>query len=140
MLLIIESSIIHKFFAVLHFQKRYFFITALLLVVEVLIAMYMHDRFIRPYFGDVLIVILMYAFIKSFFKLPVLPTAIGVLLLAYIIEWLQYLNLIKFLGLQHSTLAPYILGSSFEWTDMLAYTAGIVMVICFENFGRLQTH
>ena len=35
---------------------RYFVIFLLLLIIEVLIALYVHDDFIRPYIGDVLVI------------------------------------------------------------------------------------
>ncbi len=50
----------------LTFRPVYFTLTVILLVVEILIAVYVHDRFIRPYFGDVLVVILVYCFLKTF--------------------------------------------------------------------------
>ena len=127
------------------FQKQYFILALFLFIIEVLIAAFLHDRFVRPYVGDFLVVILIYCFIKSFFKVPVFRTATGVLLFAYFVEFLQYLELIKILGLEGSGLANIILGNSFEWIDMLVYTLGIFTIICFEkirpsqNIKRLHT-
>jgi hypothetical protein len=117
------------------FNKTYFFLFLLLLVIEILIALFVHDSFIRPYIGDVLVVILLYCFIKSFFTSPVMKTAIAVLLFACIIETLQYFNLVQKLGLQHSKAARIIIGSAFEWKDMLAYVAGIGLVLLI---GRMK--
>ena len=75
---------------IVKFNPRYFLFTLILFVVEVLIAIYAHDPIIRPYVGDVLVVMLIYCFIKSFFKTPVVSTAIGVLIFSYVIEVLQY--------------------------------------------------
>ena len=33
-------------------------------IIEAIIAVFIHDNFIRPYFGDVLVVVLIYCFIK----------------------------------------------------------------------------
>ena len=41
----------------LRFNKTYFLLTILLFCTEVIIALFVHDNFIRPYFGDVLVVI-----------------------------------------------------------------------------------
>lgn len=51
-------------------KKRLFYlITALLLLMtEVLIALFVHDRFIRPYAGDILVVLLIYALVRIFFR------------------------------------------------------------------------
>ena len=48
------------------FNKTYFLLALLLLLAEVLIALYLHDALIRPYGGDFLVVILLYCFVKSF--------------------------------------------------------------------------
>src|SRR3954466_9212318 len=97
----------------LRFHRRYFISALFLFIVEVMIALYLHDAIIRPYVGDLLVVILIYCFIKAFFDLPVLPLALYVLLFAYAIEFLQWLQLIKLLGMQHSKLANIILGNLF---------------------------
>ena len=77
----------------LTFKKNYFTAAILLFVVEILIAVFVHDNFVRPYFGDVLVVILIYCFIKSFLKLLVLPAVLLVLIFSFSIEFLQYLNI-----------------------------------------------
>src|SRR6478609_5843066 len=107
------------------FRWRYFIIAIVLFVVEVLIASYLHDPIIRPYIGDLLVVILLYCLLKSFVNISVYKAAIFVLLFAYVVEFLQYVNLIKYLGLQKSRLANIVLGNYFEWIDLLAYTIGI---------------
>jgi len=120
----------------LTFKPAYFIIAVIIFAVEVLIALYLQDPIIRPYVGDLLVVILIYCFIKSFFSFPVATTAAFVLLFAYFIEWLQYMNLVKVLSLENSKLANVILGNRFEWIDMLAYTLGIGIVLIFEKAVR----
>lgn len=117
-------------------NKNYAFLTAALFITEACIALFIKDKFIRPYFGDFLVVILIYCFVKTFFNAPVFKTAIAVLLFAYFIELLQYLQLIEILGLQHSKLAKIIMGSAFKWLDMLMYTLGIGIVLIVEFFFR----
>ena len=116
----------------LKFNKNYFLFFLLLLGIEILIALFIHDSFIRPYVGDLLVVVLIYCFIKSFISTPVIKTAIAVLLFACIIEALQYFNIVQKLGLQDSNAARIIIGSSFEWKDMLAYTGGFLLVLVAE--------
>ncbi len=114
------------------FQKSYFIIAVSLFVTEVLIALYLHDEIIRPYFGDVLVVILLYCFVKSFLNIPVAIAAFSVLLFSYLIETLQYFHIIHYLGLDRSALASTIMGNYFTWVDILAYTLGISIVLCIE--------
>jgi hypothetical protein len=115
------------------FNKKYFGLTILIFVIEVLIALYLHDKIIRPYIGDVLVVILIYCFIKSFFKFPVLPVAIFVLLFSFTIEFLQYFNIVEKLGLQNSKIARTVIGTSFAWIDLVCYSAGIIIVLIAEK-------
>jgi hypothetical protein len=119
-----------------NFKKPYFILTVILFAIEALIAAYMHDRFIRPWFGDYLVVMLIYCFIRSFIAAHVKPVALFVLLIAYGIEIAQYYNLLSFLGLQHSTIANLILGNLFSWTDMLAYSLGVITIILVEKYRR----
>ena len=46
-------------------KKRFFYIISFLLIfcIEVLIALYVRDNFIRPYVGDMLVVVLVYSFV-----------------------------------------------------------------------------
>ncbi len=118
---------------ILKFNLNYFLLAIILFIIEVLIALYVHDAVIRPYIGDLLVVILIYCFVKAFLNTPVISTAIAVLLFAFVIETAQYFNMVNVLGLQHNRIARVVLGTSFEWTDLLAYTAGIALVIITEK-------
>jgi hypothetical protein len=121
------------------FHLVYFILAVVLFITEVLIGAYMKDAIIRPYGGDFLVVILIYCFVKSFFNWPVLPAAIGTLLFSYLIELTQYYHLIARLGLANSNSAKLIMGYSFEWGDMLAYTLGIIVVVIIEAMaGNLK--
>lgn len=120
----------------LKFNIKYFALTVLLFATEVLIALYMHDAFIRPYGGDVLVGILIYCFVKSFLNTPITSTALTVLVFCYIVEILQYFHYVDLLGLQHSKLARIVMGTGFSWIDMLCYTAGMFIVLLLERLTR----
>ncbi len=115
------------------FNLKYFLLALLLFVTEVLIALYVHDQIIRPYIGDVLVVILMYYSIKAILNFPVKKTAIAVLIISFIIEGLQYLNIVEQLGLQDNKLAATVIGTSFSWVDIFAYILGFILVLIFER-------
>ena len=120
------------------FNKYYFITACVLFFAEIIIAVYAHDQFIRPYFGDFLIVILLYTSIKSVLQSDYLKTATYVLIFSYIIEISQYFELYKFLNLQNSKLSCTVLGTYFSWTDILAYTLGVLAIIFVEN--RISQH
>lgn len=115
------------------FNRNYFILTILLFLVETAIALYLHDNFIRPYFGDFLVVMLLYCFLKSFINLSVWVAAGLVLLFSFTIEIAQYFNMVEKLGLQHYKIAKVVLGNSFAWMDLLAYVLGILAVISIEK-------
>jgi Protein of unknown function (DUF2809) len=119
------------------FNKNYFGLAILIFIIEVLIALFVHDRFIRPYLGDVLVVILLYCFLKSFLKLSVLTAALGVLIFSFMIEFLQFLHIVEKLHLEESKIARTVIGTSFSWIDLLTYVVGISIVIIIEKYWKL---
>lgn len=117
------------------FYPRYFVAALLLLAIEIIIGLFVHDAVVRPWGGDFLVVILIYCGVKSFIDSPVRTTALAVLLFAYVVETLQYFHIARVLGVERYALARIIIGTSFSWTDMLAYTLGIGLVLVVER-GR----
>lgn len=107
-----------------------------LFIIEVLIALFITDNFIRPYVGDVLVVILIYYFVKAFVHIGVWPLAIATLLFSYLIETLQYFQFVKLIGLGDNKLANIVIGNSFAWEDIMAYTIGIIIVVLVETYSR----
>ncbi len=117
----------------LKFNKYYFLCFVSLFLTEIFIAVYIHDDFIRPYVGDFLVVILLYTFIKSFLNFPVKNLAVAVLLFAYLVETLQYFNVVTLIGLKNSKLANLIIGNYFAWADLVAYTLGFILILILES-------
>ncbi|AMR26219.1 hypothetical protein A0257_03335 [Hymenobacter psoromatis] len=123
-----------------HFHSRYFLLAAGLLAVEIGIASFAHDRFVRPYGGDFLATILLYCLLKSGWSAPAGRVAAVALLVSYAIEVAQLAHLLRWLGWQHSPVARLVLGSQFEWGDLLAYTLGAAVVLGLEYArGRSMT-
>lgn len=114
------------------FNLAHLIVAVLLFLVEVVIAVYVHDEFIRPYIGDVLVVILLYYLLTSFIQAPVFEMTVAVLLFSYLVETLQYFNFVGLIGLSDSRLANIVIGNSFAWGDILAYTVGIIIVLVVE--------
>lgn len=110
------------------FNQTYFFIFLLLLATEVLIAVYLKSGFIRHTFGDFLVVILMYCFVKTFIQIKTIYLAVGVLAFSFFVEFLQLFNFLSVLGLEQNSLAKLILGSTFHLSDLFAYTLGILTI------------
>jgi uncharacterized membrane protein len=117
----------------LQFRKGYLISAILLLIIEICIALFLKDKFVRPYVGDFLVVILMYCVVKAFLNISVARACIAVLAFACFIECLQYANVLKLAGLEHVKLLNIVLGHSFDWADLVAYTAGIVVTYIVEK-------
>ena len=117
----------------LTFNKKFFILAIFLFVIEVLIALYVRDNFVRPYLGDYLVVMLIYCTVRSFINAPVINIAIGVLLFSYLVELLQYFRLVDRLGLEDNIVAKTVIGYGFEWKDILAYTLGILTILFLER-------
>ncbi|MBH8569273.1 DUF2809 domain-containing protein [Microvirga sp. STS02] len=95
-------------------RKRYLLAASLLFLLEVFIALFVHDKIIRPYAGDFLATIFLYCLALGLLKAAPVKVALGVLLTAYLIEALQYVHLLSWMGWQHSRVARIVLGSRFE--------------------------
>ncbi|MEE3719565.1 DUF2809 domain-containing protein [Tumidithrix elongata RA019] len=72
--------------------------------------------------------------IRSFWKIPTTVAALSVFGFACTIEGLQYLNLVDRLGLRQYKLLAIVIGTTFDWMDILAYAIGTAIVLMCELF------
>jgi hypothetical protein len=114
------------------FNLKFSLLFIAVFITEILIAMYVHDSIIRPFGGDVLVVVLIYAFVRSFLNTNYFYTAIGVLVFSFAVEISQAFNLVKMLGLQHNKIMRIALGSTFSYYDLLAYFIGFFICLKIE--------
>lgn len=63
-----------------------------------------------------------------------LKAIIGVLLFAYSVEVIQATSFIDWVGLSNNKIAKIILGTTFDWKDILAYTLGGILILIFERY------
>ena len=118
----------------MRFHKGYFIWFLLILATEILIAVFVHDGFVRPYLGDFFVVILIYCFVRAFTTVSVIWSCVLVLLFAYFIETTQYFRLAGRLGLRPGSVGYVVLGNSFSWQDIMIYTAGMLFVWIIEKW------
>lgn len=115
-------------------KYKYFVTTIFLFIVEVLIATKLaYIDWLRAYFGDVLVVILIYTFIQSFFYFDKTKTIIGVFLFACAIEFAQHFHFAELLGFKDNKIAMIFLGNSFSWIDILCYVFGCLFALSTTN-------
>lgn len=93
--------------------------------------------FVRNTVGDVVVVIFLYALLRAVAPCSPPPAAAAVLALAFAIEAIQALDLIDRLGIQRSRLIDVVLGSTFTWGDLVAYTIGVAVALGAERGASL---
>ena len=115
------------------FNTSFFASSLVLLILEICIAAYFTEGFIRHTFGDFLATILMYCGLRSLFQFKAINLAIGVCTFAFLIEFLQLFNFLEYINLSDNPLAVIILGSTFEFTDLIAYTLGVITIFLIDT-------
>lgn len=116
-------------------DKRIIYATLfiVLLLIEIFIGVFVRDAFVRPYLGDVLVIILLCSLIRIFS--PERPERLGLymIILGIAAELLQSAGLDEILGLD-GTVFGIILGSTFDIKDIICYIIGGVIFFVFELF------
>lgn len=98
---------------------------AAVLGIEVLIALFVHDSFVRPYLGDVLAVVCVYFFTRVI--LPEKPRYLSLFVtaFAFLVELVQLTPLSEVLPSPLSV----IVGGTFDFKDLACYLVG--GALCF---------
>lgn len=119
-------------------RKRlwYLLATLLLLGIEVVIALFVRDAFVRPYVGDVLVVVAIYTFVRIFEPERFRQLPLYVFLFAVLAEGLQAINIVGLLGLSENRFFSILIGSTFDLKDILCYAAGCVLLGGYEMWRR----
>lgn len=109
---------------------------AALLATEVCIALFVHDRFVRPYVGDVLVIPLIACLLRVVLPEKVRALPVLTALFGAAVEGLQAFGLPELLGLEDSTAARIILGSTFDPADIVCYCVGGALMLFAEWLVR----
>lgn len=124
----------------LTFNFKNLIIAVIIFVVELLIATTFKDIvFVRSYLGDVLVVMLMYYFVKAFVEVDNTKLIIALLIFSCIIEFLQYFHFAEILGFKDNKIAMIVLGNSFSWIDILCYLAGGFILYLIEVLPKAKS-
>lgn len=117
----------------LKFNLTYFLISLVIFIVEVLIAtVFSNIFFVRAYLGDIIVVMLLFTFVKSFFVIKNNHSLIlGIFLFSCVVEWAQYFHIAEKMGLRPGSIMYIIVGNSFSWIDIICYAAGCLLLFLF---------
>lgn len=113
--------------------------TLFLLLIEVIIALYVHDDFIRPYVGDVLVVIVIYTFIRIIVSEKCKLIPLFLFIFAAGVELLQLANIVEILGVADNKFLKILIGSVFDIKDIVCYAVGCV-ILCMYEWVRVRRH
>lgn len=116
------------------YRAGYLLAATILLGSEILIALFVHDRFIRPYVGDILVVILLYCFVRILVPERGRLLPLYIFLFAAAVEVLQLFSLVDRLGLGESRFFRILIGSVFDWKDIVCYGVGCLLMAGWEYF------
>ena len=111
------------------------FIFLFLTGIEVLIALFVHDSFIRPFVGDILVAAVIYYFIRIFCPIGIKHLLLYIFVFSLIIEFMQLFGLTKLISADNRFL-EILLGSSFSIWDIICYAAGCVITGIVERARR----
>lgn len=107
----------------------YLCLTLGLFAVELFLALYVRDDFFRPFVGDMLVVVLIYSAIRTVWDNRTTSLVLGILAFSFTVEFLQKIDIVQILGWEHNTLASVVIGRTFSWPDLAAYTAGCTLIL-----------
>lgn len=105
----------------------YGIIFAMLFLTEIFIALCVHDNFIRPYIGDVIVTILLCCLCRVVVPTGVRALPIYVFIFAALVETAQYFDIVKLLGFENNAFISTIVGRSFSVIDLICYGVGCLV-------------
>ena len=104
----------------------------LLLGVEILIALFVQDDFIRPYIGDMLAVIVLYSLIRIFVPNGVRLLPRYIFVFAAFVEQMQLFDFVRIFGMENNRFMRILIGSVFDIKDMICYGVSCVLLGLYE--------
>lgn len=117
-------------------RPPYAFAAIIVFCIEVFIALYVRDDFVRPHLGDALVIVLIYLAIRAVTPVRVVPAVALTLGIAVVVEFSQLFQLVRRLGLEDNSFARVVLGTGFDPKDFIAYASGGMAVLAVEALRR----
>lgn len=110
-----------------------------LLATEVLIALFVHDSFVRPYVGDMIVTVVVWSFLRIIFPDKFRLMSLYVMIFAVLVEVGQYFHYTELLGITNPVLVT-MMGTSFAWADIACYAVGCVVAAVADTvmFRRIK--
>lgn len=123
---------------IIKLNVKYLIAFILIFAIEFVIAVYVHDSIIRPSVGDILVVILMYCFIRAFIAKEIKHLPLYLFIFAVAVEISQYFHMADLLHI-HNRVIRILMGTSFDIKDILCYFLGFIILCLFEKTLKSRT-
>ena len=107
-----------------------------LLAIEICIALFVNDAFVRPYVGDMLVTLLLCSLCRTVIPSKVRLLPLYVFIFAAIVEIGQYFDLVALLGLADNRFLSVLLGRTFSWLDLVCYATGCAAAFLLDYIIR----
>lgn len=107
-----------------------------ILIIEVLIALFVRDSFIRPYGGDVLVTVLLCTAVRIVIPRGIRWFPLGVFLFSALVEVGQYFDYVSLLGLDNVAFFRILMGTTFSVVDLICYGVGCFLFFAGETAIR----
>ncbi|MBQ4645638.1 MAG: DUF2809 domain-containing protein [Clostridia bacterium] len=104
----------------------------LILIIEILIALFVRDSFVRPYIGDMLVTVLICSFARFLIPERIKLMPIFVLIFSTLVEIGQYFDFVKIMGLDDNAFISTLFGRTFSVADLICYAIGCVVFTIFD--------
>jgi len=115
---------------------KYLGASAVVLLVEIFIAVFVRDGLVRGSVGDILVVVLIYCLVRVFVQTRTRLLPAYIFAFAVVVEVLQGLNLVAALGLNDVPAARVIIGTTFDIADIACYLVGCAGLALVELVVR----
>ena len=112
----------------------YILLFLVFLAVEVFIALFVSDNFIRPYVGDMLVTVVICLFLRVVTPLKSKLLPFYVFVLAAAVEIGQYFDFVALLSLDGNRFISVLLGRTFSIADIVCYGIGCLLFFAAERF------
>ena len=116
-------------------RLRYLLVALAIFLIEVAIAKgFIRGPYVRGSIGDILVIMLIYAFIRGTVGLKPLVAASVAFGLGVCAELLQYFHLAERLGLEPGGVAHTVIGNTATLADLVMYAIGSLLALALDGY------
>lgn len=122
-------------------QRAYLAATLAAFTAIVIIALFVNDRIVRPYIGDILAAMFLYCIARIFVKKrPPVLLPLYVFLAAVCVELAQLFDVLSLFGIGNNRVLRIVLGGTFDFADIALYFVGAAVMLVVQILETRKTN